>query len=793
MAAAIKITLTPATLETRPTSPVDLVVTIHNTGAAVEQYEIKLDGLPREWYTLPAGITGLFPNDREDVKITILPQQEAKMEAGLHPFTVTVSGRANPHDKDEAEGTLKVGAIPSLDVQLRPSRVTGRKARFGVVLYNTGNAPVDVDLEAHDSEAGCDFDVKPLMMNVRPGQRTTVHIAARPLHPRLVGMEHSFDFRVAVKPSLGPPIPLGGVFIYKPRFRTLRPLYRLITLAVLILAAVIAAPIALSRLRVAARELLVQPNTAIGTVKLGATNPDAVMAALGNDATMTNHDSLITQPQKVGTLKAQVHGGQVVSIATTSPTFKTTGGVHVGSPAADVVKAYGPSVKTVGQSAMVLAYAAKAGANTGKSGAATGKSGTGTVKPVAVHAAPAGTTLELVGKNTMDGGHAVTYFDLDKTGKTVASIRTGYYPWITADHAGPTQVTAITTTQTWGTAGGPYIISGDLKIAEGVALNIEPGVHVYFSGANAGLQVDGGALSAVGTAAAPVVFTSINDQEHGAIDTVTRSAPRPGDWDSVGVTAAGGTLQLDHVQVYYGGAAPQTANAELYLAGGGNPSVSIRNSDIAAAKGYGLNAGAAPPGTVIRGDEFAANSYPLLIGGGISIDNSNVFTTSDDQPNRHNAVFVTPSATIAAHGETVNWTLAGVPFILQAKDLVDAGGTLQLGPGVILKGIDPQARLSVLDARLIVAGTPSQYVIMTSYLDDAHGGDTNGDGAATTPKPGDWRGLILKGNSKSTIGRLRILYGGATGHPALGIQDHATAEIRRIEIAFSADDAIRNT
>ncbi|HVA91793.1 MAG TPA: right-handed parallel beta-helix repeat-containing protein [Chloroflexota bacterium] len=777
MSDAIQVTLTPTTIETRPTTPVEVIVTIQNTGSTVERYVIDLKGLPREWYTLPEGTTGLFPNDREDVRIIILSQQEAGMEAGAHAFTVTVSGRANLEDTSEANGTLRVAAAPSLEVQLRPTRATGRKARYGVLLRNNGNAPIDVDLEAHDSEEGCDFEVKPLMIQVRPGQRVTVNIAARPLHPRLTGMPHPFDFRVAVKPSLGPPTQIQGVFIYTPRFRSLRLLYRLVTLAVLVVAAAIAAPIALSHLREAARELLVQPNASIGAVRLGATNPDAVMAALGNNATMTNHDTLITQSQKTGTLQARVHAGQVVSIATTSPAFKTAGGIHVGSSIAALRKAFGPSIKTVGQSAVTLALLSKA--HSGAEGAKAAVT-------------PGGATLALMGKNTADGKPAVTYFDLNKSGTQVEAIRTGYAPWINPDHGGPTQVTAITTTETWGLAGGPYIVHGDTRIAKGVALTIQPGVHVYFTGPEAGLQVDGGALTAVGAADAPIVFTSINDQQHGALDTLQRPAPQPGDWMDVGVTGAGGALHLGHVQVYYGGSSAKTSNAELYIAGGGKADVAIQDSDIAAAKGYGLNAAGAPPGTAISGDTFAADPYPLLIGGGISIDNSNVFTSTDDPPNTHNAVFVTPSATIATSGETVNWSLAGVPFILQAMDLVDAQGTLQLGPDVILKGFDLQSRLSVLDARLIVTGTPGHEVVMTSYHDDAHGGDTNADGKATSPQPGDWRGLILKGATKATIQGLRILYGGATMHPALGIQDHASAEINNAEVAFSANDGIYN-
>jgi len=776
MSSAIQITLTPSVIEARPTTPAEVVVTIHNTGTTVERYAIALEGLPREWYTLPERTTGLFPNDREDVRISIHSQQDVKMEAGAHPFTVTVTGRANPADTTEAAGTLRVAAAPSLEVQLRPTRVTGRKARFNLLLRNEGNAPIEVDLEAHDSEEGCDFAVKPLMTEVRPGQRATVHIAVRPLHPRLVGMPHPFDFRVAVKPSLGVATQIAGVFIYTPRFRSLRLLYRLVVLAALILAAAIAGPIALSRLRVAARELLVQPNAAVGVVKLGAANPDAVMAALGKDAAMTNQDTVITQPQKRGTLQARIRAGRVVSIATNSPAFTTAAGVHVGSLVGDVRKAFGGSIKTISQSPVMAAAISKPTS-------ATGAKPAGTAIP---------TTLELVGKNTLNGNPAVTYFDLNKTGTQVESIRTGYSPWITPDHGGPTQVTVITSTETWGIAGGPYIITGNPRIPAGVSLTIQPGVHVYFNGANAGLQVDGGSLTALGTADAPIVFTSINDQVHGALDTLTRPAPRPGDWGDIGVTSAGGTLHFAHVQVYYGGSSAQTSHAEVFIAGGGKADVAIQNSEMSAAKSYGLNAGGAPPGTVIGGDTFVADQYPLLIGGGISIDNSNIFHTSDDPPNTHNAVFVTPSATIAGNGATVDWSQVGVPFILQAKDLVDSQGTLRLGPGVILKGFDPQSRLSVLDANLIVAGTASQYAIMTSYHDDTHGGDTNADGHATMPQPGDWRGLILKGTTKSTIERLRILYGGATNHPALGIQDHASAQISKTEIAFSATDGVYN-
>jgi len=44
MADTIKVTLAPTTIEMRPGAPFEVVVTIHNTGPAVEQYDLELDG-----------------------------------------------------------------------------------------------------------------------------------------------------------------------------------------------------------------------------------------------------------------------------------------------------------------------------------------------------------------------------------------------------------------------------------------------------------------------------------------------------------------------------------------------------------------------------------------------------------------------------------------------------------------------------------------------------------------------------------------------------------------------------
>jgi hypothetical protein len=91
--------------------------------------------------------------------------------------------------------------------------------------------------------------------------------------------------------------------------------------------------------------------------------------------------------------------------------------------------------------------------------------------------------------------------------------------------------------------------------------------------------------------------------------------------------------------------------------------------------------------------------------------------------------------------------------------------TLTIDPGTVVKlgyWADWRAptQLSV-DGTLYAVGTEAEPVVFTSYWDDDHGGDTNGDGSATTAEPGDWYGIRFGGRSTGRIRHAWIGYGGS--------------------------------
>jgi hypothetical protein len=318
---------------------------------------------------------------------------------------------------------------------------------------------------------------------------------------------------------------------------------------------------------------------------------------------------------------------------------------------------------------------------------------------------------------------------------------------------------------------GFYAIECDVRV--NAALTIDPGATLMFDAGHSMFVSGTGTLNASGTAAAPIVFTSVRDNVHGcnAGGTVAAAAQ---DWNGVAVNASGSTF--DHCAFYYAGGSDSAA---LGVSDGNR--VTVTNSIFGHNQGptnspsatAALEAGGAAAGTVIQNDVFYDNRIPLRISPNFSVDDTNLYDNgasapTNPQPNEYNGIDFVGGNSCAIIASNVTWSAKKVPFIIGSPSgpglCVRSGGQLTLGPNVTMKFF-PGGSLVVDSTSTLTTGAGD---VFTSFKDDSHGGDTNADQAATSPGYGDWNGIDLRANGL-TLDHCSFFYAGGSDSAAVAI------------------------
>jgi len=411
---------------------------------------------------------------------------------------------------------------------------------------------------------------------------------------------------------------------------------------------------------------------------------------------------------------------------------------------------------------------------------------------IRLHGDPAKLTPTLNNNNTIrdNGGYPITmppYFSLPVP-STNTYVR-NKFQGIQISGATPAEFTVPAPLSViWDVQPLPYVISQEIGIAPSAQLTLRSdpsnSLVVKFGGSSAGFRVLGN-LVADAAGASPIVFTSMKDDSRGG-DTngdLTATTPSAGDWKGI-FFDADGAGRLKGVQIYYAGL-PDTSSAPFSNGAirvlSSSPAIdSVLISDSAsAAIVVDRNGDPVKTNPVIRNSTFSGIlSFPLVIPPfylrtGSGLENTNTFVASGAGKNRYNAVAIYPGP-IPSTFPVAIWgvmnsldTGAVIPYVPLGIISVAQGVELRLMENVLIKFFDQQPFGEnpglVVDGVLTSLGTRQSRNIFTSFKDDASGGDTNGDGVASSPAPGDWGSILIRTQLSGTLSNVRILYGGGGG------------------------------
>lgn len=372
----------------------------------------------------------------------------------------------------------------------------------------------------------------------------------------------------------------------------------------------------------------------------------------------------------------------------------------------------------------------------------------------------------------------------------------------------------------------PYLVRIDMTVGAGATWTLPAGTQVK-------VQLEKkitvrGILDANGTADKPVQFTSINDDSIGGDTNADGDAvlPLPGDWDGFN-TWNDSQINFDYTEVHYAGKGSAQSSAAIYF--DGRCVFEIKNSTFKNIEHHAISLRQTQEGSIVGNTFLDVGGYGILSrvnGAGplVTITNNTFENITNDAiyySLRDNFIVLDNDFTNAGSGDVTRIRAGGIQpgstvtlqgnktYVLYNEDEsrgeleIAAGGTLIVEAGAVLKfgkfwGIRQ-------DGHMELRGTEENPVILTSIKDDSVGGDSNGDGDATTPAPGDWMSIWIRDTFLSRFNvasgvfeNVELRYAGlepagstGTGTPAI-LHDGGSFEMSNITITDSIDVGFRS-
>lgn len=265
-----------------------------------------------------------------------------------------------------------------------------------------------------------------------------------------------------------------------------------------------------------------------------------------------------------------------------------------------------------------------------------------------------------------------------------------------------------------------YKVPNGIQVSNAATLTVLPGVRLEFAaGQELNVESDG-ALTAVGTAVAPIVFTGLQQT--------------PGYWDGIHFRNSNNVNnQFDHVVVEYGGGGSGTSSAAANVVFDFSASrLKMRHTTLRHSAKHGLSVNDLAILDAFAENTITANAAAPVIIPADKAGKLDVLSTYSGNGG-FDYISIIESGTSGDVNTDQTWNALGVPYRLHTVD-VDADAALTIAPG----------------ATLIANGTVDKKITFT----------------AEQPTPGYWHGIQFTFNaSGNELDHAIVEYcGGTTGN-----------------------------
>ena len=359
--------------------------------------------------------------------------------------------------------------------------------------------------------------------------------------------------------------------------------------------------------------------------------------------------------------------------------------------------------------------------------------------------------------------------------------------------------------------GSQFQIPGDVvvQIDAGAILKLQSAV-IDAGTSDQLLDRSGGALQVLGTPDLHVLFTSYADDTIGGNTNGAGPAPLPGNWgglvfrpdsdfqdpsagpDDPGIflnyvnqaeiTYGGGSVDVDSITSPYTSIHIDTTRPTItnnLITKSANAAMSANPDAFDDSRG---RIGPAIHGNTVVNNTFNGIFVRIATEVGDHVDRLNTTARFNDTDIVH---IITESLEIVGN--------AGGPIQQGSLIVARPSGRLKVDPGIVVKLSSSRIEGLRGNSHLIAEGTEDNLVIFTSLHDDRFGMggtfDTSNNGAVPGPAKGDWGGLIFNANSRGSIDRALIAYGGGE----TPIAGNAGANFSTIEVHHNAHVRLANS